>query len=396
MKIEYINNEMNKGINYDWKLIRKEYKKLKCPKEVYNPCYNNFESNYYFVDLSERSIGKTTNWLLFGMVMNKLYGTQIQYIRQTREMIMPKTINDIFDVIKKFGYIEKITNGEYNTIIYKSRRWNYAHINSDGEIDKIANDTLMMCLSIQDSNLYKSSYNAPLGDLIIFDEFSSKYYATDEFIYFLDLIKTIQRDRQSLRIVMLANTIDIHNQYYHELEIFDDLISMQIGEQKDIITSGGTCISVRLVEPNKVLKENKSISNQLYYSFKNPKLNAITGGGWSIADCQRIPKELEFESIYKNLYILNNNKLLRLEIVKNDLGICIYCHKATVTYDDSIIFTCDYRYDNRYIYRLGSGKLLQFFSKIVNENRFYFSCNEDCSFLENYLKKCGLNAKLKL
>ena len=37
MKIEYHENDKKKGIKYDFSLIRKEFKKLKITKDVYNP-----------------------------------------------------------------------------------------------------------------------------------------------------------------------------------------------------------------------------------------------------------------------------------------------------------------------------------------------------------------------
>ena len=91
---------------------------------------------------------------------------------------------------------------------------------------------------------------------------------------------------------MLANTLDIHSQYFHELEIFDTLQQMELGDYKQVITDLGTKIYIKLLSPDKVLKTNKSISNRLYYGFKNTKLNAITGRGCNIEVAQHIPKNL--------------------------------------------------------------------------------------------------------
>ena len=52
-KIEYVENDINKGIRVDWKKVHKEIKKLKIPSEIYNPLYNtNMYDNSYFVELS--------------------------------------------------------------------------------------------------------------------------------------------------------------------------------------------------------------------------------------------------------------------------------------------------------------------------------------------------------
>ena len=86
--IKYFDNDIQHGINYDWTLIKKEFDKLGIPDNVVNPFLTHkLECGKWVVDMSERSIGKTTNWLLLGMVMNKLYGTTPCYIRQRRSRI---------------------------------------------------------------------------------------------------------------------------------------------------------------------------------------------------------------------------------------------------------------------------------------------------------------------
>ena len=37
-KITYVNGDKEQGIKYDWKFIKKEYRKLGIPKKYYNPC----------------------------------------------------------------------------------------------------------------------------------------------------------------------------------------------------------------------------------------------------------------------------------------------------------------------------------------------------------------------
>lgn len=392
--MKYIENDINNGIEYEWKLLRKDFKTLKIPKDVYDTSKNPFETSYIFVDVSERSVGKTTNWLLLGMLMYVRYGTIIQYIRQNELMITPKYMKDLMKTVREFNYIEKITKGKYNDCVYKARRWTFVHVDEKGEIDLMDKSHFMMCLSIDKSEIYKSSYNAPTGDLVIFDEFTSKHYSGDEFVYFLDLVKTIQRERRSLKIVMLSNTLDVHNQYFHELEIFGTISKMNVGDKRDVITDGGTSIHINFIEPNLQLKEKKSISNMLYYGFKNPKLNAITGlnGTWALKNCQRIPKNKTYKSVDRHIYISHNNLLMNLEIVDIDeIGIAMYVHYATFTYDDSIILTLDFIYDDKHKYKLGGKKLQKMILNMLEKSKIYYASNDVNSLFENYLKLCGFN-----
>lgn len=393
MKIKYIDDDINNGIKYDYKLIKKEFNKLGVPKEYHTPIKYNFNDSNYFVELSERSVGKTTNWLLWGMCQNKLYGTVIQYIRQVDNMITPKYLKQLFETIVLNGYIEKLTNGEFNNVQLKANKWRYIHVNEDGNIDKISNKHFMYNLCINYSEVYKSTYNEPLGDLVIFDEFISKTYLPDEFIYFLDVVKTIQRERRNLKIVMLANTLDIYNQYLHELCIFDTVQSMSIGQHTTLTTNGGTTISISLIQPNYELRNKKNVSNNLYYGFSNSKLNSIRGGGWNFTKAQHIPR-IDYDCILHNVYILHNSKLLNLELVKNKLGFCVYVHWAFYTYDDSIIYTLDEMKDRRYIYALGlNEKISKIIWKLYKQNMFFYSTNDCQNFLENYIKCCNNSKK---
>ena len=88
MKIKYIKNNPKYGIDYDWNLIKKEFNKLKIPDDVFNPFkFHKIEGGKYYFDISEREVGKTTNWLLLAMCVNKLYGSEIVYMRETLDMI---------------------------------------------------------------------------------------------------------------------------------------------------------------------------------------------------------------------------------------------------------------------------------------------------------------------
>lgn len=391
-EVKYINNDPQYGVRYDFRKLRKAYKKLGCPPDVYDPCTAPLEEAKYFVLLSERNIGKTTNWLLFGMLMNKFYSSTIQYVRQTDDEIMPKALRDLFKTILEHDYIEKITEGQYNSVVYKSRRYYYSLVDDSGQVVDVAPEHFMFCCSVEKAQDLKSSYNAPRGDIIIFDEFVRKFFYKNEFISFCDLTKTIIRGRRSPFIIMAANNIDPYSPYYNELEIFDDVQALKIGDNKLIQTSMGTKIYLEKIGAALEKKRKNTIINQLFYGFRNPQLSAITGeGDWSIKNYQHIPEPEEGEEepyvITRRLYILYSTKLVRFDVVQHQrLGLCLYAHWATKTYKDSIIMTVEPRYDSRYVKGLGSGKLLKLMKKATEQNRIYYATNDIGAFVENYVK----------
>lgn len=376
----------------DWQKIRKEYKKLKCPKEVWNPLTLPLGECGYYIVLSDRSRGKTTNALLLGMVMNKIDGSKIEYVRQRREQIMPKFILSLFSTIIQYGYVEKITNGEYNTIRNKSRRGYYAHVNENGEMDKIATEPFIHFAGIDECMDLKSTYNSPDSNIIIFDEFISKIYYRDECVDFLDMVSTYFRMRTNGIIMMLANTIDKNSPYFDELSLRDTIDKIHMGENEIVTTSMGTRIYLEIL--GSVANNQKRKVNKWFFGFKNPKLASITGTeSWALPEFQHIPKNSKTEIIRRGIFIYHAGKYVALDIVLNDkIGYCVYAHPATVIHDDSIIYTSGNISDTRCKYRFGDmtydkiSKLL--WGKMYNRNLFFFSDNSTGALVESYVSLC--------
>ena len=387
--MKYINDNIEYGLEYDWDKINKKFKSLKIPKDVYNPSKLDFTVSKYFLLLSERSIGKTTNVILYGMCMYILYGTVIQYVRQKPESIEPRNVRDLFDTILANDYITKLTDGKYNSVTLKAKRWYLCKIDTDGKIVEIDNNHFMfMCAVLKGEDL-KSSYNAPTGDFIVYDECINTYYYPNEFVLFCDLVKTIIRERRSPIIIMLANTIDKHSEYFNELGIYEQVQTLFQGQNMTIKNPTGTTVYVEIIGKTIEKAQKRSVLNALFFGFKNPKLASITGADWAIKNYQHIPS-FEIEYLSRRIYIYHNDRYISLDIVKSEeLGYCVYVHWATKTYPDSIILTLDDRYDSRYIYKLGSGRLGKMLNHLYKENRFYYATNDVGAFFDNYLKLCS-------
>lgn len=388
MNLEYINGNKLDGINYDFNFLRNEYKKLKCPKDVYNPCHIPFENCKWNIVLSERARGKTTNLLLFGMLIWWHYGTGICYVRSSEQMIMPKASKDLFSNIISWGYVQKISKNKYNTIVYKSRRWYFAHVNEEGEIDLQSPDAFCIMLSIDKNEQYKSVLETK-SDFIIFDEFIERYYYPNQFILFCDLCKTILRERKSGLLLLSANTLDINTPWFNELEIREEVEKLGQGENDIITTPKGTKVFVEILgkkEPKANRKQQ--IFNSLYYGFSNPKLASITGSDtWAMYNYPHTPTD--FKILQKNHYLLYNDKLINLEICESEEGtVFVNCHLATKTYDDSVIYSLDFSTDLNHRYRFGVTMVDKFIWKKYEQNLFTYSDNSVGSLVEKYVDTC--------
>ena len=365
--------------------IIKEYKKLGCPPEVFDPCKLPLKRDKYFVLCSERSVGKTTNVLLMGMVAHQVDSIQIQYIRMHSEMITPKNARELFSTILAFDYVSKITGGRWHNVRYWSAGWYYCNYDENGKVQEQDQKPFMYCLGLEKNEFYKSSYNSPFGDWIVMDEFISRYYPPDSFILFCDIIKTIVRERQTPIIFMLGNTLDRYNQFFAEMELLGVTTSMPLGEHTEVITSKGTPIYVEFVTREKT--KEKLTLNKLFFGFKNKKLGSITGEDWVIIPMQHIdPEDAENRLVIaKHLYVTYEGQLIQLELVRSDkYGTHVLAHFANHPYADSRIYTMENMDDHRYRFRWGYDKLDKLIWGLYERKKFYYANNSVGVLIDKY------------
>lgn len=400
MKIKYINNNSDLGIEYDFDLIKRTIKKLKLyPKrprnvssedavDVWNPLHVPFDKAKYFIHMSLRSKGKTTNYLIMGLIMNKLYGTVIQYIVQNEYLMTPKMSKGLFRVIVENNYIPIITDGRWNSIVLKARRWYYCNYDENGKITELSNEYVMIMYSIDKQDDYKRAGAVePKGDLIIFDEFIRKNYMPDEFVELCQLIATIRRNRLSPFVILLSNTVDKNSPYFNEFEIYDRVYNMSTGDRELITTDLGTNIFVEIIDPKKTNARIKS--DRVFFGFKNRALGAITGSTlWAERNYQHIIRDPGMKVILKNRYISHNNKLIQIELVRNKIGLCCNLHWASRTYNDSIIYTVGNIEENLHRFRFGWSKTDKLIWDLFKKNKFYYSTNDVGSLVESYILRC--------
>ena len=169
MEIKYINNDKELGIEYDLKAIKRVYDGLKVPPEYDLSPWNALSKDKYIQELSERSLGKTTCWLLLGCCFNKLYKTTIQYIRSTEAQLAPSHAEKLVEVLRSYNegeYIKKLTDGKYNYISYHWKQFFYSNIDESGKVTERSEEPLIQCLSIDKHEDYKSSYNTYMNSLL--------------------------------------------------------------------------------------------------------------------------------------------------------------------------------------------------------------------------------------
>ena len=376
---------------WNWKDIKKEWNKLKMPKDLaydlfHIPLEYNKRCGYYML-LSKRGVGKTTSVMLLGLILFKLYGVQIQYIRQTEDMLKPKYAQELMSTILSCGYIKTLTEGRWNYSYYYANKWVFANIDEDGHV--IEKTALHFCytLSIDQSFTYKSNYNAPNGNFTVFDEFIGKRYTTNEFVYYLDILSTIIRKRSGVINFMLSNNIDEFSEYFEEFEIYEQIREMKAGECDIAETPGGTRIYVEKIN---IHDKNAARLNAEYFGFKNPRLYAITGAGeWNVALCKHYDLEDETELIDRTHYIKMGYNLVNIELHRSGkYGYICRIHKATRVHEDSIIYTMDMIEDKRYRQGKGHSRVDAFIWGLLRSGLWHYATNSQKNFVDKYVSIC--------
>lgn len=388
-KSNYIENEERYGIDYNWELIMKTYNNLGIPKMLFSASNLPIQKSTYFMLLSERAVGKTTNILLLGLVMNKIYGTKIEYIRQSDDMIKPSNALELFKTIieyKQGAYIEKLTDGIYNTIIYHWKKYYYARVDETGKVVNKSENAFCDVLAIANNFNYKSSYNSPKGDIIIFDEFIGKNYMPNEFELFMDLLSTIIRKRKCAKIFLLANTISIVSPYFREFEVYQKIKTAKAGQSFLMKTERGTDVFFEIIQ-NKETSLKAEI-NRRYFGFNNERLASITGSStYAISIAQHIPRGKWPKVIWNKLVIHTDVGKYRISIMNSEiLGICVYCVPTTQMHTGDRQYINDLVYSKEFNKGMKWDKIDKLLIDLFRAGKWYYDCNETETIMINYFQ----------
>lgn len=376
---------------WDWRLIKREWNRLKMPKDLaydvfHIPmAYKNPNRCGYYMLLSKRGVGKTTSMILLGLILFKLYGTITQYIRQLEGMTTPKNAQELMSTILSCGYIEKITEGRWNYATYYANRWTFANIDENGKITEKSKIHFMYTLSTDKSFYYKSNYNAPTGDLTIYDEFINKHYTNNEFVFYLDILSTIIRRRTGTINVLLSNTIDEYSEYFDEFEIEEQIKGLKRGDCTIATTSGGTKIYIEIIDQH---DKNSARLNKEFFGFRNPRLYAITGSGdWNVPVCKHYDFEDDSaELIDRTHYIEMGLNMVAVELWHSDkYGYHCRVHRATKIYDDSVIYTRGEIRDKRYRQGYGYSKVDSWLWNLLDKGLWHYATNSQKNFVDKYI-----------
>jgi hypothetical protein len=350
----------------------------------------------YNIIFGERSNGKTYAVLEYGLKQYMQTGVQMAYVRRWREDLRGKRAESLFANHVNNGLIEKLTNGKFNEVFYLSGKWFLSYKNA--ETGKRVPDTTPFCfgfcLSEQE---HEKSSSFPNVTTIVFDEFlTRRYYLPDEFMLFMNLLSTIIRQRDNVKVFMLGNTVNKFCPYFTEMGL-KQVPYMEQGTI-DIYRFGQNGATVAVEYTASIAKQKAS---NKYFCFDNQNLEMITGGKWELAVYPHLPVKYRPNNVMFVYFIVFGDVTLQANIIDVDGRNFTYIHSKTTPIkdvDSSLIYTLEPNGKPNCKRRLISNatdlerKIALYFAT----DRVFYQNNEVGEIVRNYIMTSSKNNILKV
>ena len=378
---------MDKDVN----IVQKESSR---EGEYYDVAHIDKYNAHYNVIFGKRSNGKTYS-LLKKVVYNYAEkGEQGAYIRRYREDFKGKRGSTMFDGLIANDEIRKATGGKWTTVKFYSDRWYFAKQDED-DPSRLISDNTPFCYGFSLAQMeHDKSTSYPMITTVIFDEFLSRIgYLPNEFVLFMNVLSTIIRQRNNVKIYMLGNTVSKHCPYFQEMGL-KHIEDMEPGKI-DIYTYGKSNLKVACEYTfNHNLEGRKS---DVYFAFDNPSLQMITGGAWELDLYPHVPMEYETKNIVFKYFINFDDHILQCDIIEVDDKCFTYVHWKTGDIkhpETDIVYSCEYDPRPNHIRNMmhNSANVNKKILKFYREDRVFYQDNEAGELVRNYFLFCQKEA----
>ena len=353
----------------------------------------------YNIVFGERSNGKTYAALEYGIkqFVESGYQNQTAIIRRWKEDIKGKRAETLYNALEANGRIAELTNGEYTEVYYFNGR--YYLSNYDSNIQKHVPHTKPLAFTFALSEMeHDKSTSYPDITTVIFDEFlTRRYYLPDEFILFMNVLSTIIRHRNNVKIFMLGNTVNKYCPYFTEMGL------RHIGQMEqgtiDVYKFGKGQLTIA-VEYAATISKNKA-SNKYFCFDDSDSVQMIINGAWEMAIYPHLSVKYDDKDIVFIYFIKFNGNVLQCEIVNKDNEYFTYIHEKTTPIknpDTDLVYSLQHSEKQNYKRRLLSTatpletKIARFYAL----EKVFFQNNEVGEIVRNYILQSSKSQFAKL
>lgn len=340
----------------------------------------------YNIIIGERSNGKTFYHL--DMILDNYLekGEQGALIRRWDTDFKSGRGQQMFSGVLDTG---KLVDTEWSGIDYKTGAF-YLY-KWDSDIQKKIYDTNPFCFAFSLTNMeHDKSTSYPNVTTIVFDEFMTrKSTLPDEFILFTNVISTIVRHRDNVKIYMLANTVNKFSPYFKEMGL-TNVKNMNPGTI-DLYRYGDSGLTVAVEYCDNINASGKP--SDKYFAFNNPKLQMITGGAWELAIYPHKPCKFENKDINFIFFIKWEEEILQCEVVFLNDNSFIFIHRKTTPIKDEneeLIFSPEPDFRSNWRRRIShpTDRIGTLIWRYFQEDKVYYQDNEVGEVVRSYLQFC--------
>ena len=331
----------------------------------------------YNIIIGQRGNGKTYQVLKYGLeqyleTRNKTIESedgqilpdysQMAIIRRYADNFKGKRAQTMFDNLVSTGVVDKLTDGLFENIIYKSGCW---YLASKDENDKWILDEHPFCYSFaltQVESDKSSSY--PHIKTVLFDEFISRNgYLPDEFSLFQNTLSTIIRDKKDVTVFMCGNTVNKYGCIYFSEMKLTHIKQQKIGTidvyrtDRKLPSNFKTLIAVEYCDIAKATSKSA-----FYFDWDSKTVQMITKGYWELALYAVLP--FKYSDLYGHMlhrfFIVYHDEMLTAELYNYKNSLFIYIQRKTSELhieNDKICFSLDVHPE------------INFFTKILHPER---------------------------
>lgn len=340
----------------------------------------------YSIAIGKRNNGKTHSALEYCLRRWAEDKSTCAYIRRWKDDVTGARASNLFADFNSVGKVKEIIK-DYDIISYYNRIQYLATI--DKETGKVKrSEPLMYMFSLSDMEHDKST-QYPTVSTVIFDEFIARNgYFPDEFIAFTNVLSTIIRSRDNVRVIMLGNTISKFCPYFQEMGL-KNVYRMKQGDI-DVYQYGDSKLTVAI----EYTGENEAgKASNFYFAFENPKLEMITKGKWELPIFPHTLQRITQKDIVFSYFIIFSEKLFQADIVNGKNGLFTHIHEKTTPIQDA---------DNDLIYSLDISEKMNYYKNILKPDieirrkiasffatgKVFYSNNDVGSYIQSYLREC--------
>ena len=339
----------------------------------------------YNIIMGERSNGKTYSVLKTMLEHFMKTGEYGVYLRRYADEILPANIKGLFQPFER--ELEKMSKGRYNHIAYRGRE--YLIGKYDFEKDKWEQkEPLCFAAALNTWESAKGPDRGVVG-IVLFDEFlSRRYYLTNEFLSFQNVLSSFMRDRANARIFLVGNTVSFYSPYFEEFGL-ENIKEMQVCDLACFTYENGTKIAVQYTESVGETKESAK-----FFNFNSKKANMITTGKWEIPDYPHYNGSIDFvrEVLFK-FYIKFDNDTICGNLVRHKDDLFLYFHMQTKDFDEdtSLIFWTTVSGSPRRHTTFKSsvmyyGDTMRLVNSLIDNDKMFFSTNKVGEIFNNFYK----------